>query len=256
MRRLRKRLMSAAMSSLSATVLAFAVMLPAAISVSAQSSFEAQRAELIEEIGRDIRETGSYTGRVRIDDSVRKAIATVARHEFVPSQLRDMAYQNRPLPIGEGQTISQPYIVALMTELAAVDRNSIVLEVGTGSGYQAAVLAEIVDHVYTIEIVEPLGRRAAETLERLGYENVTVRIGDGYRGWPELAPFDAIIVTAAPEQIPPPLIEQLQIGGKLVIPVGVEGRTQSLQVLEKGPGGKITTTNVLPVDFVPFTREH
>ena len=243
------------MSSLPATVLAFAVMLLAAMTASAQSSFEAQRAELIEEIERDVRETRSYTGRARLDDSIMKAMATVARHEFVPSQLRDMAYENRPLPIGEGQTISQPYIVALMTDLAAVGRKSIVLEVGTGSGYQAAVLAEIVDHVYTIEIVEPLGRRAAETLERLGYENVTVRIGDGYRGWPEFAPFDAIIVTAAPEEIPPPLIEQLKSGGKLVVPVGVENRAQSLQVLEKGPGGEITTTNVLPVAFVPFTRE-
>lgn len=248
MRRLRN-------TSFPATVLAFAVMLPAAMTASAQSSFEAQRAELIEEIERDVRETRSYTGRVHLDDSVMKAMAAVARHEFVPSQLRDMAYENRPLPIGEGQTISQPYIVALMTDLADVDRKSVVLEVGTGSGYQAAVLAEIVDHVYTIEIVERLGRRAAETLERLGYENVTVRIGDGYRGWPEFAPFDAIVVTAAPEEIPPPLIEQLKSGGKLVVPVEVGNRAQSLQVLEKGPGGEITTTDVLPVAFVPFTRE-
>jgi protein-L-isoaspartate(D-aspartate) O-methyltransferase len=230
-------------------------MLLAAMTASAQSPFEAQRAELMEDIERDVRATRSYTGRGRLDDSVMKVMAAVARHEFVPSQLRYMAYENRPLPIGEGQTISQPYIVALMTDLAAVGRESIVLEVGTGSGYQAAVLAEIVDHVYTIEIVEPLGRRAAETLERLGYENVTVRIGDGYRGWPEFAPFDAIIVTAAPEEIPPPLIEQLKSGGRLVAPVGVESRAQSLQVLEKGPGGEITRTDVLPVAFVPFTRE-
>lgn len=256
MRRLHELLRSPAMSSLPATVLALAVMLLTAVMASAQSSFEAQRAGLTEEIESLVRETRSYTGRARLDESVMKAIATVARHEFVPSQLRDLAYENRPLPIGEGQTISQPYIVALMTDLADVGRKSIVLEVGTGSGYQAAVLAEIVDHVYTIEIVEPLGRRAAETLERLGYENVTVRIGDGYRGWPEFAPFDAIIVTAAPEEIPPPLIEQLKSGGKLVVPVGVENRAQSLQVLEKGPGGEITTTNVLPVAFVPFTREH
>jgi len=183
------------------------------------------------------------------------AMAAVARHEFVPIQLQDRAYENRPLPIGEAQTISQPYIVALMTDLAAVDSDSIVLEVGTGSGYQAAVLAEIVDHVYTIEIVEPLGRRAAATLERLGYDNVTVRIGDGYQGWPDLAPFDAVIVTAAPEEVPAPLIDQLKTGGRLVVPVGPRNRVQSLQVLEKGPAGEISTTDVLSVSFVPFTRE-
>lgn len=221
----------------------------------AQPSFEARRAELIEEIERDVRQTSAYIGKTRLDDLVMKAVATVARHEFVPSQFRDRAYENRPLPIGEEQTISQPYIVALMTDLAAVGPESIVLEIGTGSGYQAAVLAEIVDQVYTIEIIEPLGRRAAETLEKLGYDNVTVRIGDGYRGWPEFAPFDAIVVTAAPEEIPPPLIDQLKIGGKLVVPVGSRGRVQSLQVLERGPGGEITTTHVLPVVFVPFTRE-
>ena len=143
-----------------------------------------------------------------------------------------------------------------MTDLAAVGPESVVLEVGTGSGYQAAVLAEIVDHVYTIEIVEPLGRRAADTLERLGSDNVTVRVGDGSRGWPEVSPFDSIIVTAAPEQIPPPLVEQLKIGGKLVVPVGSQGRSQSLQVLEKGPDGEMTTRDVLPVLFVPFTREN
>jgi protein-L-isoaspartate(D-aspartate) O-methyltransferase len=159
------------------------------------------------------------------------------------------------LPIGEGQTISQPYIVALMTDLAGVGPESKVLEVGTGSGYQAAVLAGIVDHVYTIEIVESLGLRAAGTLGRLGYENVTVRVGDGYQGWPELAPFDAILVTAAPEAIPPRLVEQLAVGGRLVVPVGAQDRAQSLQVLEKGPDGAITTRDVLPVVFVPLTRE-
>jgi protein-L-isoaspartate(D-aspartate) O-methyltransferase len=169
--------------------------------------------------------------------------------------LRAAAYANRPLPIGEDQTISQPYIVALMTDLADVGPDSIVLEVGTGSGYQAAVLAEIVAHVYTIEIIDALGRRAAQTLERLGYDNVTVRIGDGYLGWPEVGPFDAIVVTAAPDAVPPPLIEQLRVGGKLVVPVGPAGRRQSLQILEKEPGGSVTVTNVLPVAFVPLTRE-
>jgi protein-L-isoaspartate(D-aspartate) O-methyltransferase len=142
-----------------------------------------------------------------------------------------------------------------MTDLADVGPDSVVLEVGTGSGYQAAVLAELVAHVYTIEIIEALGRRAAQTLERLGYDNVMVRIGDGYLGWPDAAPFDAILVTAAPETVPPPLIEQLKIGGKLVIPVGAEDREQSLQVIEKGPGGIISRTHVLPVAFVPLTRD-
>lgn len=222
----------------------------------AQTSFEEQRSALIEEIERGVRETSSYTGKNRLNELVMGAIASVARHEFVPAQVRGRAYVNRPLLIGEGQTISQPYIVALMTDLASVGPESIVLEVGTGSGYQAAILAEIVDHVYTIEIIEPLGRRAAETLERLGYENVTVKIGDGYQGWSEFAPFDAIIVTAAPEEIPTPLIEQLKSHGKLVAPVGAQGRSQSLQVLEKRADGQITTTDVLPVAFVPLTREN
>ena len=245
-----------AMTGLRATISALFFVLVAVLPVWAQSSYGDQRAALIEGIERDVRETRDYTGRTRLDESVMKAMATVERHEFVPVGLRDRAYENRPLPIGEGQTISQPYIVALMTDLAGVDQDSVVLEVGTGSGYQAAVLAEIVDHVYTIEILEPLGRRAGETLERLGYDNVTVRIGDGYLGWPEFAPFDAIIVTAAPEQIPPPLIGQLRIGGRLIVPVGFQGRPQSLQVLEKGPDGTIMITDVLPVAFVPFTREN
>jgi protein-L-isoaspartate(D-aspartate) O-methyltransferase len=226
-----------------------------AFSACSQTSFEAQRGALVSEIERNVRETREYTGRARLQASTLNAIGQVPRHEFVPEELQDFAYQNRPLPIGDDQTISQPYIVALMTDLASVGPESIVLEVGTGSGYQAAVLAEIVAHVYTIEIVEPLGRRAAQTLERLGYDNVTVRIGDGYRGWPELAPFDAIVVTAAPEAVPPPLIAQLRVGGKLVVPVGPEGRTQSLQVLEKQSSGAIQTTDVLPVAFVPFTRD-
>ena len=219
------------------------------------SSFEEQRNALAAEVERDVRATRGYTGRARLDSAVIDAIRSVPRHEFVPPELREAAYINRPLPIGEDQTISQPYIVALMTDLADVGPDSTVLEVGTGSGYQAAVLAEIVAHVYTIEIIDVLGQRAARTLERLGYENVTVRIGDGYRGWPEFAPFDAILVTAAPEAVPPPLIAQLKPGGKLVVPVGPERGAQSLQVLEKGPEGDITTTDVLPVAFVPFTRD-
>jgi protein-L-isoaspartate(D-aspartate) O-methyltransferase len=206
-------------------------------------------------VEQQVRETSDYTGKDRLDPAVLAAIRAVPRHEFVPPAYREYAYADRPLPIGEGQTISQPYIVALMTDLAAAGPDSTVLEVGTGSGYQAAVLAEIVDHVYTIEIVAPLGEQAAETLERLGYDNVSVRIGDGYRGWPEAAPFDAIVVTAAPETVPPPLIEQLKTGGRLVIPVGPEGGAQSLEVLEKNADGSVASRHVLPVRFVPFTRD-
>ena len=221
----------------------------------AQSDFEQQRARMVEEIARDVERTSAYIGKSQLDDAVMEAMATVPRHEFVPEDMRGVAaYRNNPMPIGRGQTISQPYIVALMTDLARVDENSVVLEVGTGSGYQAAVLAEIVDHVYTVEIIETLGERAASTLERLGYDNVTVRIGDGYAGWPEHAPFDAIVVTAAPETVPEPLIEQLRIGGRLVIPVGRAELGQSLQVLEKTEAGDVGATDVLPVRFVPFTR--
>jgi protein-L-isoaspartate(D-aspartate) O-methyltransferase len=223
--------------------------------VSAGPPYEAQREALVREVENHVRDTRDYTGRSRLDPAVIAALRTVPRHEFVPVELRDFAYVNRPLPIGEGQTISQPYIVALMTDLAAVDADAVVLEIGTGSGYQAAVLAEIVAHVYTIEIVEPLGRRASATLKRLGYDNVSVRIGDGYRGWPEHAPFDAIIVTAAPESVPEPLIRQLKTGGRLVVPVGPTEGPQSLELLEKNADGKITSRAVLPVMFVPFTRE-
>ena len=190
-----------------------------------------------------------------MDSRVRDALASVPRHLFVPERLRSSAYDNRPLPIGEGQTISQPYIVAMMTQLADVDGRERVLEIGTGSGYQAAVLAEIADHVYTIEIIDTLAERAATTLETLGYDNVSVRAGDGYLGWPEHAPFDAIVVTAAPETVPEPLLEQLAIGGRLVIPVGPEGSTQSLRMLQKDDNGTVSTRDVLPVRFVPFTRD-
>jgi len=224
-------------------------------SACAQSDWESEREALAREVEEDVRLTSSYTGKLFLDPQVMNAIRTVARHEFVPEGYRQYAYLNRPLPIGEDQTISQPYIVALMTDLAGVNENSRVLEIGTGSGYQAAVLAEIVDHVYTIEIIEALGRRAEQTLERLGYENVSVRVGDGYKGWPEHAPFDAIIVTAAPETVPEPLKEQLAVGGRLVIPVGPQYGEQSLQVLVKQASGELTTSDVLPVRFVPFTRD-
>jgi len=221
----------------------------------AQTDWEAEREALAREVEEDVRLTSSYTGKLFLDPQVMSAIRTVPRHEFVPEGYRQYAYLNRPLPIGEDQTISQPYIVALMTDLAGIDEHSTVLEIGTGSGYQAAVLAEIAAHVYTIEIIEVLGQRAEQTLERLGYENVSVRVGDGYKCWPEHAPFDAIIVTAAPETVPEPLKEQLAVGGLLVIPVGPQYGEQPLQVLVKKANGELTTSDVLPVRFVPFLRD-
>jgi len=183
------------------------------------------------------------------DPAVVRAMRVVPRHEFVPDAVRAQAYADQPLPIGHRQTISQPYIVALMTELAAVRPGDRVLEVGTGSGYQAAVLAELGARVYSIEIVEPLARRAAAALQRLGYDHVRVRHGDGYRGWPDAAPFAAIVVTAAPPQVPPALVAQLALGGRLVIPVGTD--EQELRVLVKTPAG-VETRAIVPVMFVPM----
>ena len=180
----------------------------------------------------------------------------VPRHEFVPADQRPYAYENRPLPIGYGQTISQPYIVAIMTDLLGLEKNDRVLEIGTGSGYQAAVLAELVDSVFTIEIIEGLGRQTSERLERLGYDNVRTRIGDGYYGWPSKAPFDAIIVTAASSHIPPPLIKQLKPGGRMIIPVGSRFMVQQLLLVTKDPTNKVTTRQIMPVSFVPLTGEH
>lgn len=191
-------------------------------------------------------------GDVELDPRVLDAMRRVPRHEFVPPEQRRAAYRNRPLPIGEGQTISQPYIVALMTHLLRLDPGDKVLEIGTGCGYQAAVLAELAGDVFSIEIVEPLARTAADTLQRLG-KRVTTRVGDGYKGWPEAAPFDAIIVTAAPDHIPPALIEQLKPGGRLVIPVGT--LNQSLTVVTKNSDGTTFHDDIVPVRFVPLTRE-
>ena len=183
-----------------------------------------------------------------------KAMRTVPRHEFVPSDMRAYAYEDRPLAIGNGQTISQPYIVAFMTSVIKPRPEHKVLEIGTGSGYQAAVLAEIVSEVYTIEIIPALAEEAEKKFKALNYQNIHTRVGDGYHGWPEEAPFDAIVVTAAPDKIPAPLIEQLKEGGKLVIPVGPKYSVQSLQLVTR-KNGKTTTTNLFPVRFVPFTRD-
>jgi protein-L-isoaspartate(D-aspartate) O-methyltransferase len=188
------------------------------------------------------------------DEIVLKAMKTVPRHLFVPASIVSRAYDDRPLGIGYGQTISQPYIVAYMTEAIQPKPEHKVLEIGTGSGYQAAVLAEIVKEVYTIEIIPELGDASTERLKKLGYNNVNVKVGDGYYGWPEHGPFDAIVVTAAAEFVPPPLIEQLKEGGKMIIPIGSPYMNQTLMFVEK-KGKKITTKSLLPVIFVPFTRK-
>jgi protein-L-isoaspartate(D-aspartate) O-methyltransferase len=215
-----------------------------------------QRMELMRIIEQDVRETSVYLDRETLDARVMKALAEVPRHQFVPDSQRHYAYRNRPLPIGHGQTISQPYIVAIMTDLLKLSPGDRVLEVGTGSGYQAAVLAELVKEVYSIEIIEPLGKRARELLDKLGYENIETRIGDGYYGWEAHAPFDAIIVTAAADHIPPPLIAQLKPGGRMMIPVGSRFMTQQLVIVEKDSDSKVTTRLILPVRFVPLTGAH
>lgn len=195
-------------------------------------------------------------GTHTLDPQVIKAMNRVPRHCFVPPKLKGQAYENQPLPIGYEQTISQPYIVALMTDLLEVTGDDVVLEVGTGSGYQAAVLAELAGRVYTIEIVEPLAEQARDRLEQLGYDNITVRTGDGYAGWKKRAPFDAIMVTAAPDHVPPPLVRQLKPGGRMVIPVGDAFSIQYLMLLEKTPEGEIKTRRISPVRFVPLTGDH
>jgi protein-L-isoaspartate(D-aspartate) O-methyltransferase len=222
----------------------------------AADAYTQQRMELMRIIEEDVRDTSAYLDKDRLDARVLQALAKVPRHRFVPdSQLR-YAYENRPLPIGHGQTISQPYIVAIMTDLLKVEPDDRVLEIGTGSGYQAAVLAELVKEVYSIEIIEPLGKRASELLKQLGYKNVDTRIGDGYYGWEAHAPFDAIIVTAAADHIPPPLIQQLKPGGRMMIPVGSRFMTQQLVIVEKTMSGDVSTRLILPVRFVPLTGAH
>jgi protein-L-isoaspartate(D-aspartate) O-methyltransferase len=234
----------------------FAGMLAGALPEGAipQDVYARQRAEMLADIAATARATASETARPKFSDRVMAAMGRVPRHRLVPAEQVPYAYENRPLPIGHGQTISQPYIVALMTDLLDPKPTDVVLEIGTGSGYQAAVLAELVAKVYTIEIVEPVGRRAEADLATLGYRNIAVRIGDGYLGWPEAAPFDAIVVTAAAPHVPQPLVEQLKPGGRLVIPVGAQWQVQELLVLEKKPDGSTATRRTIPVRFVPLTR--
>jgi len=226
------------------------------VGLSASLEYDRQRDRLLQEIATDVQETSRYIDKQELDPRVMEALARVPRHEFVPETERRYAYQNRPLPIGYGQTISQPYIVALMTDLARVGPDAKALEVGTGSGYQAAILAELAHRVYTIEIIPELAVEAEQRLQRLGYDRVQTRVGDGYYGWEEVAPFDLILVTAAASHVPPPLIRQLTPGGRMVIPVGGRFQVQQLMLVEKTREGEVRTRQVLPVRFVPLTGEH
>jgi protein-L-isoaspartate(D-aspartate) O-methyltransferase len=212
-----------------------------------------ERAAMVETIRAYARwETGALPRA--ISESVLEAVAQTERHRFIPGRSCSVAYRDGPLPIGQGQTISQPYIVALMTDLAAVKSDDTVLEVGTGSGYQAAILARLARKVCTVEIIPPLAEAAATELKDLGHDNVSVRVGDGYHGWPECGPFDAVIVTAALGHVPPPLIEQLKVGGRLVMPVGSTLAGQRLTVVEKIAPSETRMRSLIPVAFVPFTR--
>lgn len=237
-------------------VIFFWVMSGIALSKGENKNWIKARARMIEHILEDVTATRSWIDREALDPRVVDAIAAIPRHRFVPERLKGNAYENRPLPIGHGQTISQPYIVALMTDLVEPKPDHRVLEVGTGSGYQAAVLSRLVRTVYTIEIIPDLGKSAGIRFRQLGYENVESRVGDGYYGWPDAAPFDGIVVTAVAGQIPPPLVSQLRPGGRMVIPIGHRFGTQYLMLVEKQEDGEITTRQLLPVRFVPLTGDH
>ena len=207
---------------------------------------------LIADIESEVRFTRSLIGKNELDPRVMKAMATVPRDEFVPNELKYSAFDNGPLPIGHGQTISQPYIVALMTDLLALEPDQIVLEIGTGSGYQSAVLSLVCKKVYTVELIAELGEAAATLFKKLGYDNIDARLGNGYEGWPEYAPYDGIIVTAAATHIPQALIEQLKPGGKLVIPIGSPHLHQELMLVEKDEQGETHVKDILGVAFVPL----
>ena len=241
------------MGALRAWAFAFFTVLPA-IGVAADADgYAAPRQGMVREIVLMARDVGFETGRANLDRQVVEALGKVPRHRFVPPEQRAEAYANRPLPIGYGQTISQPYIVALMTDLLNLKPGDRVLEIGTGSGYQAAILAELTQPVYSIEIIEALGKRARQTLADTGYGGVRLKIGDGYYGWPEAAPFDAIVVTAAASHVPPPLVKQLKAGGRMIIPVGTAFLTQHLLLVEKQADGSVLSRQILPVSFVPLT---
>lgn len=214
-----------------------------------------QHRQMLDAIAEDAADTARLTGRKALSAPVMAAMAKVRRDRFVPEKEAPYAYVNRPRPIGHGQTISQPFVVALMTDLLDLAPGDRVLEIGTGSGYQAAVLAEIGAKVFTIEVVEALAAKAAEALRKEGYGTVEVRFGDGYKGWPEEAPFDAVIVTAAPEKIPDALVAQMKPGARMVVPVGRQGDAQALYRCVKRDDGELDCRNVLPVAFVPMVNE-
>ena len=218
-----------------------------------EADYSMARARMVDEVN-FYATLARSAGEEMLNEDVMRSLATVKRHEFVPETVQSSAYENRPLPIGHSQTISQPYIVALMTDLIETDSDSVVLEIGTGSGYQAAILAKLVKHVYSVEIIEPLAEEATARLTRLGYDNVTTKLGDGYNGWEEHAPFDAIVVTAAASHVPPPLVRQLRPGGRMIIPVGDRFMTQQLLLLEKTDDGEVITRQIAAVRFVPLTR--
>jgi protein-L-isoaspartate(D-aspartate) O-methyltransferase len=249
---IRRVITSRALAPLLAAV---AVALPGHRCVAADETASA-RARLVAEVESEVRQTADYLGRASLDPRVVAALGSVPRHEFVPASQRRHAYEDRPLPIGHGQTISQPYIVAIMTDLVEIEPGDRVLEIGTGSGYQAAMLAALEARVCSIEIIPALAERARKDLERLGYGDVRTRTGDGYYGWPECGPFDAIVVTAGASHVPPPLVEQLAPGGRMIIPVGSRFLTQQLLLVEKDDRGEVTTRHVLPVRFVPLTGGH
>jgi len=235
-------------------LLVFACIAFACEAAAEDAQYVRERALMVKTIQAYAQTDIGFSGNEGISANVLEAMGQAKRHLFIPEQYRFIAYADRPVPIGHGQTISQPYIVAVMTDLAKLKPNHTVLEIGTGSGYQAAILASLVRKVCTIEIIRPLGEAAAKLLKELGFDNVSVRVGDGYQGWQECGPFDAIIVTAALGHVPPPLIEQLKTGGRLVMPVGAANATQQLSVVEKTAAGKTETRIVGLVRFVPFTR--
>ena len=220
-----------------------------------KTSFYPNLENMLADIEAEARETAIYTGRRTFSKEVMAAFTRVPRHEFVPDDLKRQAYINSPLPIGHGQTISQPYIVALMTDLLDIgNKDAVVLEVGTGCGYQTAILAEIARQVYSIEIIKELAEQADRRMKDLDYTNVKIKAGDGYLGWPEHAPFDGILVTAAAPEVPMALIEQLKLGGRLVIPVGARFMTQNLMLIRKNDDASVTQQAIIPVSFVPFRR--
>ena len=236
-------------------VLTCLILLAGSAAASAPDSdhYAQQRSRMLELIQQDVNATAQYIGSTSLQPRVLQALDAVPRHRFVPAAQRAYAYENRPLPIGYGQTISQPYIVALMTHLLGIAPGDRVLEIGTGSGYQAAILAELTNAVYTIEIVPALADRVKKTFAALNLGSIQTRLGDGYFGWPEFQPFDAIIVTAASSHVPPPLVQQLKPGGRMVIPVGSHFYVQHLLLINKDLKGKLHTRQVLPVRFVPLT---